>query len=174
MSMHEHETLASLEFAAPAASDPRTWSYAVGEGFKFPDRFVQKCRELAQLRQEAAQTQAKLTHVVRNLISIADNCHDALAAVATADAVETASLASVQRSLVSLLEYLGVVSVELLGKTYDTVAHEGRQIDDPFEVIEAKQPGSARTLPVLDVVRPLWIQVEGDRIRIVRPGKVCC
>ena len=115
----------------------------------------------------------------RNLISVLDNCHDAQAAregeAAPADAAaETLCLASVQRSLVSLLGYLGVVSVELLGKTYDTVEHEGTQIEDPFQILESHGSGVVRSQPVLEVVRPLWIQQAGKKIRILRPGKVVC
>ncbi len=57
-----------LEFAEPAASDPQSGSYAVGEGFKFPDRFLQKCRELAQARQQGASLQTQLDRVVSNLV----------------------------------------------------------------------------------------------------------
>ena len=189
----------------------------MGESYKFPDRFVQKCRELAQARQETAEAQAQLGHLIRNLISIADNCHDAICALTGAldsarsavvaetaaaaeakearpaadtegpgeavlaanserprDSAEAVSLASVQRSVASLLEYLGVVSVELLGTTYETVMVNGLKIEDPFEILETRQAGPKRSLPVLEVVRPLWIRMENARIRIVRAGKVCC
>ena len=182
-----------LKFDKPAANDPKTWGYAVGESFKFPDRLLQKCRELAQARQLGADLQTQLDRVVSNLISIADNCHDALAAMkadgppkdgppadgppadgAPAKELEAASLASVQRSVVALLEYLEVVPVELLGKTYETVTCQGRKVPDPFEIIEAKQAGTARSLPVVEVVLPLWVRVEKNRVRVVRAGKVCC
>jgi hypothetical protein len=206
-----------LKFAEPVKSDPKTWSFAAGESYKFPDRFLQKCRELARARQETVDAQSQLVHVIRNLISIADNCHDATAAMAevpdaapsavaaeataTAEAREAESaaageelekvvpstesavdrdsteavlLASVRRSVTGLLEDLGVVSVELLGTTYETVMIDGRKIEDPFEILEARQTGPKRSLPVVEVVSPLWVRREQDRISIVRAGKVFC
>ena len=177
--MNRDEWPAILEFESPVADDQRGWEDALARCCGFPDQFLQKARESADWRERAGQYRLQQAQIIRNLISVLDNCHDAQAAregeAAPADvAAETLCLASVQRSLVSLLEYLGVVSVELLGKTYETVEHEGTQIEDPFEILESHGSGAVRSQPVLEVVSPLWIQREGKKIRILRPGKGLC
>lgn len=197
----------ALQFAPPPQGNPQTWDYAVAEGLKFPERFVQKAKEVAQMRVQNGQLQEKLGYFVRNLIAVVDNCEEALAAAGVAkpsaaspsepDAVgdgssdaqspptspdqlsdpqqlALASLASVHRSVTSLLENLGVVQVELLGKNYENVTYEGTAIPDPFEVLEVRQEGATRKLPVVEVVRPLWVQHAGGKVKIVRSGKVCC
>ncbi|MHC4407278.1 MAG: hypothetical protein ACYTG0_47315 [Planctomycetota bacterium] len=246
--MNPEEASGALRFEPPGPTNRQTWDYAVTEGFKFPDRFLHKCRELAQLRKQCGDLESKQSFVVRNLISIVDNCEDVLAAeepkadqadtepaqelsetakklcssaeesregkakppreedrAVDAEAqepteeptgheaadrsavdeapasdpqgaaeVEMVVLASVHRSAVSLLAHLNVVRVDLMGKTYDNVTYEGRKIEDPFEVIESTQEGPARQLPVLEVVRSLWVKHTKEKIVVVRAGKVCC
>jgi hypothetical protein len=69
---------------------------------------------------------------------------------------------------------MGIMQVDLLGKTYEGVTFEGHLVQDPFEVIEAKQDGPARKLPVLEVISALWVKRVENGVRVLRQGKVCC
>ena len=73
-----------------------------------------------------------------------------------------------------MLEHFGIVRVDLLGKTYDSVTWNDRPIEDPFQVVESSRQGAIRSLPVVEVVRSLWIQTDTNGATIVRQGKVCC
>jgi len=171
----------ALQFAPPPQGNPQTWDYAVAEGLKFPERFVQKAKEVAQMRVQNGQLQEKLGYFVRNLIAVVDNCEEALAAADvakpsaaspsepeatdegnSADASDAqspptapdqlsdpqqlalASLASVHRSVISLLENMGVVQVDLMGKNYENVTFEGTPIPGPGSSAGRRDPQVAR------------------------------
>lgn len=163
-----------LEFERPGESQPGGWEYALVEGFRFPERYLQKCKELAQVRSQHVEAQTRLDFAIRNLISIADNCEDAATANPEAADAPPTALAGVHRCVVNILENLGIVRVDLQGTNYENVRCQGRLVPDPFEVIETTQEGPLRTLPVLEVVRSLWVQPQKASVRVIRQGKVCC
>lgn len=80
-------------------------------------------------------------------------------------------LESARRSLVYVLEELGVRRVELLGQTYDGIVVDGRKIFDPFEVLSSTQSGKATQRVVSQVVTDLWVDRDG---RVVKKGLVIC
>lgn len=82
-----------LEFEPPADGDAAEWAAAEKECLKFPSRLIKKAQELNECRQELKQAweanerlEKKLFgFVVRNLITILDNCKLALADAAAQD-----------------------------------------------------------------------------------------
>lgn len=214
-----------LAFQQPSDRSDVNWEYAEQEAIKFPQRFRDKCRALTQTSKDFARLTAEndrlFSFVVRNLISIVDNCRAAaaltgkcietvprgsnttnpldltdaasdLAAVGTAapaateerpagvesasekDSLASNTLAGVYRAALHLLEELGVAPVDLAGQTYDEVMVDGNKIEDPFEVLESAQRGPAKSLPVVEVVSPLWIHRRDGGVSVIRRGRVCC
>ena len=177
-----------LAFPPPASRDEKHWDSAEQYALGFPARFRDKCRQFNALQRESQQTKTALEKqfalVVRNLIAMIDTCQAALAEhpapanvadVSEGDGEQLASLvlSKVVRQSTQLLEQLGVVPVELLGATYETVSVNGQKIDDPFEVVESATKGSALTTPVAKVEAPLWVSTAGGGVRVVRRGMVC-
>ncbi len=80
-------------------------------------------------------------------------------------------LASVERSLIYVLEELGVRRVNLIGQAYASVVVDGRTIPDPFEVMSTTQQGKAMDRKVTQVLRDLWVDRDG---RVVQKGSVIC
>lgn len=80
-------------------------------------------------------------------------------------------LASVERSLIYVLEELGVRRVNLIGQAYGSVVVDGRTIPDPFEVMSTTQQGKATDRKVTQVLRDLWVDRDG---RVVQKGSVIC
>ncbi|NOX55924.1 MAG: hypothetical protein GXP27_16070 [Planctomycetes bacterium] len=85
--------------------------------------------------------------------------------------MQVCGLAGLLRSVLYLLEEMGVRRIDLLGRTYDDVTVDGRPIEDPFEIIESTQTGRASTRRVTRVLADLWIDSDG---RVLRRGKVIC
>jgi hypothetical protein len=88
-----------------------------------------------------------------------------------ASSTEEVGLASVRRSLIYILEQLGVRRVELLGQNYVSVVVDGRPISDPFEVLSSTQGGKASERTVTKVLRDLWVDRDG---RVCQKGAVVC
>ncbi len=82
-------------------------------------------------------------------------------------------LESVGRSISNILEGLHIEQVDLLGKTYRRVEVNGRLVEDPFEIVEARTQGKATELPVLEIITSLWVQTEPG-LRVIRKGQVIC
>lgn len=174
-----------LEFAPPTSLNQANWEMAEKQALGFPERYREKCKALAAAQRDLAQSRDSLDRqfglVVRNLIATIDSCrvvlaeHPPLANVAEADGEQLASMAlgKVVRAATQLLEQLGVQSVELLGATYETVAVGGQRLEDPFEIVDRATDSPIRTSPVTKVEAPLWVHVEGSKVRIVRKGMVC-
>jgi len=224
--MDLNESPNPFDFEPPGEVQAQAWDFALAEGLKFPNRYMQKCKDFSRMREQNEQLQSKMSFVMRNLISIVDNCEEALApelatpapapstevphdtgpltpSVTTVpltivpgeverteaasretgpmDAAsvppisgEAASLAGVYRCILNVMEHLGMARVELLGQTYENVTFEGHRIDDPFQVIDVKQEGPVRKLPVQEIVSSLWVQRVDGGVRILRQGKVYC
>jgi hypothetical protein len=83
-------------------------------------------------------------------------------------------LASVYRSLLSLLEELGAVPFDLLGHRYTDVAVDGQALEDPFEIAEASGTGKARDAVVREVIQDLWVLRRNGTVRVLRRGLVNC
>lgn len=170
-----------LQFAAPEETSPQAWAAADKASFAFAKRFLDQARELNDYRRQAQQAWAErdrvVGFVVRNLITLAENCKAALAQAppeAEAPALEQTALASVQRGVLHLLEELGVLRVELLGSTYDTVQFDGTPIDDPFVVEESERQGKTSEMVVREVVTDLWVRRSDGHVEILQRGRVRC
>jgi hypothetical protein len=171
--------------AFPPPTDARGDAVAAErESLKFPARFLKKARELKAARDELREALAENSRlrdrldgfVVRHLIAVVDNCRPVLAA-ANEDgpaSPEALSVASVYRAVLHLLEELGAVPVELLGRTYTDVTVDGQTIDDPFDVIEAEQKGKTADVRVSEVIHDLWVRRSNGRVEVLRRGKVNC
>src|SRR5947209_9804246 len=138
-----------LEFEAPHDADPKHWAPAEKAALRFPEQFVKKARELNECRRDMERAfklcedkEQVVGFVIRNLITVVNNCKAALAS-APAEAIETAALAGVQRTVMHLLEELQVTRVDLLGRTYEDVEVDGETIHDPFEILESEQKGKS-------------------------------
>jgi hypothetical protein len=124
--------------------------------------------------------------VERNLINLIDNCRLALAGGADAGTAPREpgtgadiklvleTLASVQRTVLHVLEELGFVRVDLLGHTYDDVIVDNMKVEDPFEVLESGPREDATYLRVREVVCDLWLRRQAGTIQVVRRGKINC
>ena len=182
--MPENTFPEALRFAPPEDRDDKQWEFAEQQALAFPARYRDKCKQLAAAQRDLAAAKdgqgKQFSLVVRNLIAMIDTCqavlaeHPPPAAVAEAGGEELASMAlgKVVRAASQILEQLGVVPVELLGTTYDTVAFNGQRIEEPFEVVEMTGKGSARTTPVSQVEASLWVQQVEGQVRVVRKGMV--
>jgi hypothetical protein len=163
---------------------------------------AQELKDLRQELRQAWEQNEKLSSrlngfVIRNLIGVLDNCKLALArpappapeaapleeaapaaepvpAVEDAERLEQASLASVVRSVLYILEELGARRVELLGRTYDGVEVDGQKIDDPFDVLESSQKGKASEITVREVVGDLWVLKRNGYFEVLQRGRVNC
>jgi hypothetical protein len=171
-----------LQFEAPEDADPQQWSQAEKAALRFPERFLEKARELNECRQELnkawEEKERLFGMVVRNLIDAADGCKVGLAGDAAPSAepegVARAALASVYRNVLHVLEELGVTPVDLLGRTYTDVVVDGEPVEDPFEVLESEQKGKGTEATVREVVSDLWVARRHGRVQVVRRGKVNC
>lgn len=178
-------TVDPLAFAAPASANPANWEMAEKQALGFPERYREKCKAHAASQRELAQLQGahdrQFGLVVRNLIATIDSCQAVLAEhpppanVAQADGEQLASMAlgKVVRAATQLLEQLGVHPVDLVGATSESVVVSGQKLEDPFDIVDRTSDGPIRTSPVTKVEAPLWVHVDGGKVRIVRKGMVC-
>jgi hypothetical protein len=166
-----------LQFEAPEDADPQQWSQAEKAALRFPERFLEKARELNECRQELNKAwdekERLFGMVVRNLIDAADGCKVGLAGT-EAEGVARAALASVYRNVLHVLEELGVTPVDLVGHTYTDVVVDGEPVEDPFEILESEQKGKGTEATVREVVSDLWVARRHGRVQVVRRGKVNC
>jgi hypothetical protein len=173
-----------LAFEAPSSANPANWEMAEKQALGFAERYREKCKAHAASQRELAQTQGALDRqfglVVRNLIATIDSCqavlaeHPPPASVSEADGEQLASMAlgKVVRAATQLLEQLGVQPVDLLGATCESVVVNGQKLEDPFEIVDRTTDGPIRTSPVTKVDAPLWVHVDGSKVRVVRKGMV--
>jgi hypothetical protein len=178
------DPLVLLQFEAPGPAG-MAWAAAEKEALKFPARFLKQARELLECRRELQRAwddnqalQDKLVgFVLRNLIAVADTCRLGLTEAAAAEAPAgpaAAALASVERSVLYVLEELGARRVDLLGQTYDGVTVEGQKVEDPFEVLGSDRKGRLSEVAVREVVGALWVRVAGGAVEVLQKGKVNC
>jgi len=179
-----------LDFPPPGRAPAGNPVVAVREALKLPARLLRKAQELKDGRDQlqAAWDESNRIRdrldgfVVRNLIQMADNCKPALAPpaaggegeAAPAPSPEAACLASVYRTVLYLLEELGVAPVDLLGRTYRDVTVDGQAIDDPFDVHESDQKGRTDEVRVREVIHDLWVVRRGGHVEVLRRGLVNC
>ena len=175
----------ALKFEPPQERDEKGWDFAEQQALAFPERYREKCKQLATAQRELAEVRGAIDKqfglVVRNLIAMIDTCqaflaeHPPAAEAADGDSGQLSAMAlgKVVRASTQLLEQLGVVPIDLMGLTYETVVVNGQKVDDPFEVLEATTKGSAMSTPVSKVESPLWVLADGGKVRIVRKGMVC-
>jgi molecular chaperone GrpE (heat shock protein) len=176
---------ALLNFEPAPGPDAKEWTAAEREAVKFSSRFVKKAQELMEARQQLQQLGEEndklrdrlYRFVIRNLIGVLDNCKAALAQPADASEagrLEGATLSSIVRSLLYVLEQLGARRLELLGRTYENVEVNGQKIDDPFEVLESSQKGKASEITVREVVGDLWVLERNGYVEVLQRGRVIC
>jgi hypothetical protein len=184
-----------LRFEPPEAALSQQWTAAEKAAVEFSQQLLDKARELKDCRQElnkAWEEKERLWGmVVRNLIDVADNCKASLdgPASAAADGAEEQTpgapacgeiplarvgLASTYRKVLHVLEELGVVPVDLQGRTYKDVAVDGQAIEDPFEVLHSEQTGKSTEATVREVVSDLWVSRRHGGVQVLRRGKVYC
>lgn len=166
-----------LAFDPPQEDTTASWPQAERASFKFAEKFLALARELHEARQSERtaweERDRRVAGLVRNLIGVLDNCRPALDAD-VGPSLTRAALASVERSLLHLLEELDVFRIDLRGRTYGDVVFDGQTIDDPFEVLEAAGAGRSTAQPVREVVSDLWVRRHHGAVEIVRRGRVNC
>ena len=79
-----------------------------------------------------------------------------------------------QRSVLYILEELGVRRIDLIGHTYDDVVVNGQKIDDPFVVLESVQKGKTSEISVRTVIDDLWILDRDGFPEVLQRGQVNC
>jgi hypothetical protein len=245
-------------FERPLDDDPRKGDGAEKQAWRFPERFLEKARQLNEAQRERdaawAERDVALKQVIRHLISLANNCKAALAALAEAaptepspdeaavtatiptsvveeppapvgepaaappaedvgaaptpvvtpepvvaesgtnaasDAspapeptapepprsLEVTTLSGINRTILDLLEKLGVYRVELLGSSYEDVVFDGQRISDPFEVehTDPRRRNLKRSeLRVREVISDLWVSRRGGAAQVLYRGRVNC
>jgi hypothetical protein len=170
-----------LAFDPPGEDAPQKWAAAEKACFKFPERFLAMAKELNECRRELKEARGERDRIsgflVRNLISVIDNCRQALAhkpAQPGEGNVEASTLASVERTVLYLLEQIDVFPVPLLGHTYEDVLVDGQKVEDPFEVQSSTQTGKISEVKVTEVISDLWVRRRNGAVEILRRGRVAC
>jgi hypothetical protein len=173
-----------LRFEPPEAALSQQWAAAEKAAVKFSEQLLDKARELKDCRQElnkAWEEKERLwSMVVRNLIDVADNCKAGQDGPSSGDAERAkdqpaeVALASAYRKVLHVLEEMGVVPVDLIGRTYKDVAVDGQAIEDPFEVLHSEQTGKSTEAVVREVVSDLWVSRRHGAVQVLRRGKVYC
>jgi hypothetical protein len=168
-----------LAFDPPGEDAPQKWAAAEKACLKFPERFLALAKELNECRRDLKEVRADRDRIsgflVRNLISVIDNCRQALAHEPADEAnLEASTLAGVERTVLYLLEQLDVVPVPLLGHTYEDVLVDGQKVEDPFEVQSSTQTGKISEVTVTEVISDLWVRRRNGSVEIMRRGRVAC
>jgi hypothetical protein len=131
---------------------------------------VENCRSLLEVASPPTSA-AEPTADLEAPLPAGDVAGEASEDSKPASSAEQVGLASVRRSLIYILEELGVRRVELLGQNYVSVTVDGRPISDPFEVLSSTQSGKASERTVTQVLRDLWVDRDG---RVCQKGAVVC
>jgi molecular chaperone GrpE (heat shock protein) len=170
-----------LAFDPPGEEAPQKWAAAEKACLKFPERFLALAKELNECRRDLKEVRAERDRVsgflFRNLISLIDNCRQTLthsSGEGEQPAPEAAALAGVERSVLYLLEQLGVFPVDLHGHTYEDVIVDGQKVEDPFEVQSSTQTGKISEVKVNAVISDLWVRRRNGSVEILRRGLVAC
>jgi molecular chaperone GrpE (heat shock protein) len=168
-----------LAFDPPGEEAPQKWAAAEKACLKFPERFLALAKELNECRRDLKEVRADRDRVsgflVRNLISLIDNCRQALAHSGRDEPTpEAAALAGVERTVLYLLEQLGAFPVDLHGHTYEDVIVDGQKVEDPFEVQSSTQTGKISEVKVTEVISDLWVRRRNGSVEILRRGLVAC
>jgi hypothetical protein len=172
-----------LRFDPPEEADSLQWAAAEKAAVKFPELLLDKARELNECRRELNKAWEEKEWlwgvVVRNLIDVADNCKAGLdgqpsPAESEQQTAARVGLGSVYRKVLHLLEELGVVPVDLQGRTYKDVVVDGQAVEDPFEVIHSEQAGKSTEAAVREVFSDLWVSRRHGGVQVLRRGRVRC
>ena len=134
-------------------------------------------QDQAQLQKRTLQNQQRM---LLDVIRIADSMEDVLRMFREnkklrkqSDALS--SFNTTYQTLLHVLESWSVYPVELVGKTYKTVAFQGVPVPEPWTVVDAHSPGVAGgPLTCKEVIRGLWVWICDGRLYVLRKGQVVC